>query len=53
VKVLVVDDDPALVEAVEAALLFQWPEATVLAAYGGEEGAELFYERPRPGAPRH
>ncbi len=40
-----VDDDPALVEAVEAALLFQWPQATVLTAYGGEEGAELFHER--------
>ncbi len=41
-KVLVVDDDAALVEAVEAALLFQWPEATVLTAYGGEEGVAMF-----------
>jgi DNA-binding response OmpR family regulator len=42
VKILVVDDDPALVEAVEAALLFQWPGAAVLTAYGGEEGVAVF-----------
>ena len=40
-KVLLVDDDPLLREAVEAAIGFQWPECHVICAGDGEEGLDL------------
>ena len=44
VKILVVDDDAELVEAVAVAARFHWRDVEVLAAYGGEQGLDLFYQ---------
>lgn len=43
-KILVVDDDPRLREALEVGLQLQWEEADVLAAADGEAGLEVFYQ---------
>ena len=43
-KILVVDDDPELVEAVAVAARFHWRDVEVLAAYGGDQGLDLFYQ---------
>ncbi|HZQ99945.1 MAG TPA: response regulator transcription factor [Chloroflexota bacterium] len=43
-KILIVDDDPDIVDAVAVALQFHWQDVTILTAYGGEQGAELFYQ---------
>jgi len=44
VKVLVVDDEVDLVDAIAVALRFQWDDATVISAHRGDRGVELFYE---------
>ena len=44
-KVLVVDDDPRLREAVEVGLQLQWQDAQVLVASDGEDGLELFFQQ--------
>jgi len=43
-KILVIDDEPRLVEVLTVSFQFQWQDATVLAASDGEEGLELLYE---------
>jgi DNA-binding response OmpR family regulator len=43
VKVLVVDDDPRLREALEIGLQLQWEDASVLSAADGESGLDLFF----------
>jgi DNA-binding response OmpR family regulator len=45
VKILVVDDNPDVVDAVSVALQFHWHGVMLLTASGGDEGAEMFYER--------
>jgi two-component system KDP operon response regulator KdpE len=42
-KILVVDDDPRLREALEVGLQLQWQDAQVLVANDGEAGLELFF----------
>ena len=42
-KVLVVDDDPRLREALEVGLQLQWEDAEVLSAADGEAGLEVFF----------
>src|SRR6478672_6069059 len=44
VKVLVVDDDPRLREALELGILLQWEDAEVVTAVDGEEGLQRFVE---------
>lgn len=44
-KILVVDDDPQILEALTIGLELQWQDSEVLAARDGEEGLRLFYER--------
>jgi two-component system KDP operon response regulator KdpE len=44
VKVLVVDDEVDLVDAIGVALRFQWDDATLISAHRGDQGVELFYE---------
>lgn len=44
--VLVVDDDPDMVDLVERTVRSLAPEATVRGAYGGEEGLAALLERP-------
>src|SRR5205823_6563604 len=44
VKVLVIDDDPDIVDAVTVAVQFHWRDVTVLTANRGELGLELFYQ---------
>jgi DNA-binding response OmpR family regulator len=44
VKILVVDDDPAMREALAVGFELQWQDATVLAAADGEAGLKLFYD---------
>ncbi len=43
-KILVVDDDPVILEALTVGFQLQWQEATVIAAAQGEEGLDAFYE---------
>jgi DNA-binding response OmpR family regulator len=43
VKVLVVDDDPRLREALEVGLQLQWQDADVVVASDGEAGLERFF----------
>jgi two-component system KDP operon response regulator KdpE len=43
-KILVVDDDPRLREALEVGLQLQWQDAEVLVAADGEAGLELFFQ---------
>ena len=44
-KILVVDDDPQILDAVTVGLQLQWQDATVLAASDGEQGLRVFYEQ--------
>jgi DNA-binding response OmpR family regulator len=41
-KILVVDDDPDVVEAITLSFDLQWPEATVVAAHDGREAVAIF-----------
>jgi DNA-binding response OmpR family regulator len=43
-KVLVVDDDQRIREALEIGLQLQWQDATVLTAADGETGLRIFYD---------
>jgi DNA-binding response OmpR family regulator len=43
-KILVVDDDPDVVDIVGVAARFQWPDVTTIPAYGGEQALDLFRE---------
>jgi two-component system KDP operon response regulator KdpE len=43
-KILVVDDDPRLREALEVGLQLQWQDSQVLVANDGEAGLELFFQ---------
>ncbi|MBV8715922.1 MAG: response regulator transcription factor [Chloroflexi bacterium] len=43
-KILVVDDDARLREALEVGLQLQWEDAHVLSAADGESGLDLFFE---------
>jgi two-component system KDP operon response regulator KdpE len=43
-KILVVDDDPQILDAVTVGIQLQWQDSTVLAARDGEEGLRAFYE---------
>ena len=43
-KILVVDDDPHILDALTVGFQLQWQDATVLAARNGDQGLELFYE---------
>ena len=43
-KVLVVDDDPRLRDALEVGIQLQWQDARVLTAADGEAGLDLFFE---------
>jgi DNA-binding response OmpR family regulator len=43
-KILVVDDDPRLRDALEVGLPLQWQEVEVISAADGEAGLELFFE---------
>jgi DNA-binding response OmpR family regulator len=42
-KILIVDDNPEVLDSVAVALEFHWHGLTLLRAGGGDEGAELFY----------
>ncbi len=43
-KILVVDDDPQILDAVTVGIQLQWQDSTVLAARNGEEGLQAFEE---------
>jgi two-component system, OmpR family, KDP operon response regulator KdpE len=46
-KILVIDDDPRILEALDVGLQLQWQDANVLTAADGEAGLELFFsEQP-------
>ena len=52
-KILVVDDDPHILDALTVGLQLQWQDADVLAATDGEAGAaSLLRARPRRGGAR-
>lgn len=40
-RILVIDDDPDVLEAIALAFTVQWPEATVLAAHDGASGVQM------------
>jgi two-component system KDP operon response regulator KdpE len=42
-KVLVIDDDPRLREALEVGIQLQWQDAQILTAAGGEAGLDQFF----------
>jgi DNA-binding response OmpR family regulator len=44
-KILVVDDDPQILDAVTVGLQLQWQDAEVLSAADGEQGLKVFYEQ--------
>jgi DNA-binding response OmpR family regulator len=44
VKILVVDDDPRLREALEVGLQLQWEDAKVISADNGDTGLDLFFQ---------
>ncbi len=46
-KILVVDDDPDVVEAISLSFGLQWPESQILAAQDGREALRIF-ERAHP-----
>ena len=41
-KILIIEDDRAIVEAISLTLQINWPDTTLLSAHLGEEGIELF-----------
>ena len=43
-KVLVVDDDPRLREALEVGVQLQWEDAQVITATDGESGLDRFFD---------
>jgi two-component system KDP operon response regulator KdpE len=43
-KILVVDDDPHILDALTVGFQLQWQDSTVIAARDGEEGVEAFFE---------
>ena len=43
-KILVVDDDPLILDALTVGLALQWQDAEVIPATDGEEGLAAFYE---------
>jgi DNA-binding response OmpR family regulator len=43
-KVLVVDDDPRICEALEVGVQLQWQDAQVIAASDGEAGLDRFFD---------
>jgi DNA-binding response OmpR family regulator len=43
-KILVVDDDPHILEAVTIGIQLQWQDSTVVGAADGEAGLEAFFE---------
>ncbi len=43
-KILVVDDDPQILDAVTIGFQLQWQDSTVIPATDGEAGLQLFYE---------
>jgi DNA-binding response OmpR family regulator len=43
-KILVVDDDQPILDALAVGFQLQWQDATVLVAHDGEEGLRAFYE---------
>src|SRR4051794_22543937 len=43
-QILVVDDDPHILEALTVSLQLQWPECEVIAAADGEAGLSAFYD---------
>ena len=43
-KILVVDDDPQILDAVTVGLQLQWQDSTVIPARDGEAGLQAFYE---------
>jgi DNA-binding response OmpR family regulator len=43
-KILVVDDDQQILEALIVGFQFQWQDATVIPASDGEAGLRAFYE---------
>ncbi len=43
-KILVVDDDPHILDAVTVGFQLQWQDSTVIAAADGEAGLRAFYE---------
>ena len=44
-KILIVDDDPDLLEAVGLGMQLQWPGAEVVTAEDGEQGLQVFFEQ--------
>lgn len=44
-KILLVDDDPEIVDAVSVALHFDWSDCTILVAQNGAAGLRLFFEQ--------
>jgi two-component system KDP operon response regulator KdpE len=44
-KLLVIDDDPRLRDALEVGVQLQWQDAHVISAADGESGLDLFYEQ--------
>jgi DNA-binding response OmpR family regulator len=43
-KVLIIDDDPDIVDAVSVAVQFYWRDVDVIPTHGGRPGLEAFYE---------
>lgn len=43
-RVLVVDDDPDILQALSLSLTFRWPDCQVIPARDGEEGLRLFHQ---------
>jgi DNA-binding response OmpR family regulator len=43
-KILVIDDDPQILDAVTIGLQLQWQDCTVLTATDGERGLDCFYQ---------
>ena len=44
-RVLVIDDEPDVVEIVRLTFNLRWPEAEVFSAVTGEDGKEVFFHR--------
>lgn len=44
-KILIIDDEPDVVEALTLAFSLQWPDTQVLASFDGESGLNQFFEK--------